>query len=326
MLKDTGNAVVKMTLRCNANCKNCTGRMKKYKENESQYVDTELFKRYIDAAYNSGIRYVTLSGGEPTLAKNLFECIEYVAKKGMKSRLMTNGVLLDEDFIRRLHESGLTHICLSLYSVDYKDYTVLRDNKSLHLRAMKAADVISKHRNEFTIMLQTLVCRVNYMGLDKLMDFALDRGFHHLWASLLEDAINLPHLRMTLEDCDTLNNCIIPKLKERVVRVPQNLRPAFLESADRLTHFPQYAEGIYHDDDFPCCNLLGNLHILFPNGKIAYCSGYDYFSELEDTFREDLFETTDYDRQAQKMHAFCKYCPHGKHVSFKLNETQSDPI
>lgn len=326
MNKNNGNAVVKMTLLCNANCKNCTSRKRKYKESTCQYVSSELFKRYIDAAYDSGIRYVTLSGGEPTLSKNLFECIEYVAKKGMKSRLMTNGVLLDERFVSRLHESGLSHVCLSLYSVDYKDYTELRDNKQLHLRAMKAAEVLSKHRNDFMIMLQTLVCHVNYGGLGKLMDFALDNGFQYLWVSLLEDAINLPDLRMTSDDCDKLNNIIIPQLKARVDRIPQNLREHFLNSADRLVHLPEYTQGIYHDDDFEHCDLLGNLHILFPNGKVAFCSGYDYFSKAEEDFRDDLFTTIDYNEELQKIHKFCKYCPHGKHVSFKLNDTDSNPI
>lgn len=326
MQKRDGNLVVKMTLLCNANCKSCTGRLKKYKENEEKYVSFDLFKRYIDAGEKAGFSYVTFSGGEPTLVKDLFDYIEYASSKGMTTRLMTNGSMLSDEYIRKLKQVGLSHICLSLYSTDFLEYTEIRNNKSLHEKAMQAAMRLSKYQNDFTLIMQTIVSRVNYKSLPELLDFAIDNGFHFLWTSLLEDAINLPNLRMQLNDCEHLNSVIIPQIEKRVHKIPVELQDDFMASAIHLKHLPQYSQGIYHPDNFTGCKMIGNMHILFPNGKLALCSGYDYFSKVDEIFNDDFFSTTDYAQQVEKMAPYCKYCPHNEHTSFGLKLVDINPI
>lgn len=323
---NTGNLAVKITMLCNSNCKNCTSRMKKYKLSEKDFMDIELFHTLVDEAYEYGINHVTFSGGEPTIVPALPSFIAYATSKGMTTRVMTNGSKLTPEYISTLVENGLKQLCLSLYSTDYQDYTELRNNKFLHEKALTAAKNMSAFSNEITLMMQTIICKVNYHGIPRLLDFAIDNGFHYLWTSLLEDAISLPQIRMTKESIDDFNTNIIPAIKEKSSRIPEELREDFIQSSERLFHFPEYTDGIYHDEDFSHCNLLGNLFIAFPDGKIGYCSGYDYFSNTEEQFVPGFFNHLNIEKQISIMHKYCKYCPHGKHVSLRLRDAQYKPF
>ena len=323
---NNGNLAVKMTMLCNSNCKNCTSRMKKYKLSEKNYMDFDLFCELVNEAHDYGINHVTFSGGEPTLVPTLTDYIDYATSKGMTTRVMTNGLKLTPDYISELYQSGLKQLCLSLYSTDYQDYTELRNNKRMHEKALQAAKNMSLFSDKMTLIMQTIICRVNYSGIPRLLDFAIDNHFHYLWTSLLEDAINLPQIRMTRDNIEVFNNITIPAIKERSSRLLEKDRDFFLQSADRLFHYPEYADGIYHDKDFSHCHLLGNLFIAFPDGKIGYCSGYDYFSDTEEEFTKGFFNHLNIDKQIEIMHKFCKYCPHGKHVSLQLREAKYKPF
>ncbi len=71
----------------------------------------------IDGLADMGYDGVILTGGEPTMSPLLFPALEYAHKKGLYSRMITNGQLLAEkDFFQRSVDAGLSHIHVSLHS------------------------------------------------------------------------------------------------------------------------------------------------------------------------------------------------------------------
>jgi radical SAM protein with 4Fe4S-binding SPASM domain len=60
--------------------------------------------------------------GEPLLNKNIIDMIEYSVTRGVKTRIHTNGVLLDKDLSRKLILSGLNLISFSFDGYSAKTY------------------------------------------------------------------------------------------------------------------------------------------------------------------------------------------------------------
>jgi MoaA/NifB/PqqE/SkfB family radical SAM enzyme len=74
-------------------------------------------RQMIDELIAMGYDGVILTGGEPTLSPLLMPALRYAAKKGLYSRMITNGQrLADKDFFRQCVDEGLSHIHVSLHS------------------------------------------------------------------------------------------------------------------------------------------------------------------------------------------------------------------
>jgi hypothetical protein len=68
-----------------------------------------------------GIQQVVITGGEPTLLKNLPELIAALKARGYRVRMQTHGMAFAQPgFARRLRELGLESVLVSLHSADAK--------------------------------------------------------------------------------------------------------------------------------------------------------------------------------------------------------------
>ncbi|NGX34731.1 MAG: putative mycofactocin radical SAM maturase MftC [Candidatus Anoxychlamydiales bacterium] len=76
------------TYRCNLRCKKCYAPKKGYEPSTEEILTT------LDKLYHSGIRRVVLTGGEPTVRKDLVRIAEHAKNKGFNVYLSTNGILL----------------------------------------------------------------------------------------------------------------------------------------------------------------------------------------------------------------------------------------
>ncbi len=74
--------------------------------------DEEIF-RLIDEAAALGIRNIVFSGGEPLLRKSTAAFLEHAADRGLKTTLLTNGLLIDSDMASFLVNLDV-HIKISL--------------------------------------------------------------------------------------------------------------------------------------------------------------------------------------------------------------------
>lgn len=124
-----GNIKIFRGLYCNANCIFC------FQENSSdpkvdnfvqnnrplKYTPEQLFRAllYARAAYK--LREVSFTGGEALVNKpKLFaQEVELAREAGYPQiSTMSNGRLMDKEMLRKLVESGLTHVILSIHTVD----------------------------------------------------------------------------------------------------------------------------------------------------------------------------------------------------------------
>lgn len=103
-----------VTSRCNALCDHCGSRCNASKKDE---LSPETFKKVLDdVAKNFGTKTIMLNitGGEPLMRKDLFEITGYADSLGFKWGLVTNGMLITDDVIRKMKETHMSTITISL--------------------------------------------------------------------------------------------------------------------------------------------------------------------------------------------------------------------
>ena len=101
-----------ITRRCNLKCVHC------YAHAKDQVFDNELTteqgKNLIDDLSQFKVPVLLLSGGEPTIRKDLPELAAYAIEKGMRAVISTNGTLITQQMARVLKDIGLSYVGISL--------------------------------------------------------------------------------------------------------------------------------------------------------------------------------------------------------------------
>src|SRR5687767_6285361 len=98
--------------RCNLSCTYCN----EFDSSSSPVATQEMIHR-VDLLAALGTATITISGGEPLLHPELDEIIKSIRNRGMIAGLITNGYLLTPDRIKRLNQTGLDHLQISIDNV-----------------------------------------------------------------------------------------------------------------------------------------------------------------------------------------------------------------
>lgn len=111
--KDKRPVVVwNITRRCNLKCVHCYAHAKDQSFNNE--LTTEEGKSLIDDLSQFKVPVLLLSGGEPTIRKDLPELAAYAVEKGMRAVISTNGTLITQQMARVLKDIGLSYVGISL--------------------------------------------------------------------------------------------------------------------------------------------------------------------------------------------------------------------
>jgi hypothetical protein len=102
---------VELTSRCNAACSYCDVNRELGRPNRD--LDLALFARLLEAMPTLE-SVLPFQWGEPLMYPALDEALELSTKRGLRSYLTTNGLLLDGDRFARLAAAGLTRLTVSL--------------------------------------------------------------------------------------------------------------------------------------------------------------------------------------------------------------------
>jgi MoaA/NifB/PqqE/SkfB family radical SAM enzyme len=105
-------AYIQITRDCNQSCLFCSN-----PPSGRTDIPFSEGKLIIDSYIKDGCDGIILTGGEPTLHKELPEYISYCRNGGMQVKMVTNGQrLANRDYLRCLVGSGLTQVHFSIYT------------------------------------------------------------------------------------------------------------------------------------------------------------------------------------------------------------------
>lgn len=169
-----------ITRQCNLKCVHC------YAGSDNQVAPDELSfdegKALIDDLSEFKIPALLISGGEPTMRKDLFELVEYATSKGIRPVLSTNGTLIDEKLAQKLKDTGFIYVGISLDGIgETNDF--FRGVKGAFEKAMNGFRNCRKVGQR--VGLRLTLTKKNYLDLDKIFDFLIEEKipracFYHL--------------------------------------------------------------------------------------------------------------------------------------------------
>ena len=163
------------TLRCNLACRHCGSDCRQLSEVHD--MPREDFGKVLDhvaAAMDPHKVMVVLTGGEPLMRRDLEQCGRMIHGKGFPWGMVTNGQALTPDRYRRLLESGLGAMTISLDGLG-EDHDWMRGRPGSFERAAAAIKmVIASNAVNFDVV--TCVNRRNISQLEAIRDFLISLG------------------------------------------------------------------------------------------------------------------------------------------------------
>jgi MoaA/NifB/PqqE/SkfB family radical SAM enzyme len=230
--KRLGTVILFVTSRCNAFCKTCF-----YHEELNQPGDLSFAQIEKISLTMPSITDLWLSGGEPTLRRDVSEVIEtFVANNGVNRLIIPTNGLIKARVYEIVDRALGDHSKLDLYlNIALDGYGVTHDQiRGVPGNWEKALDCIrslyplkEKYADRFRLNVNTVVCADNYTEIEKLGEF--------MWKNFELDGQYFNIIRG-----ETL-------VGDEIKQVPAEVLPGMYEFISRLTK--RYGDRMFADDD-----------------------------------------------------------------------------
>lgn len=163
------DCVWELTLACCFSCEHCGSKAGKPRENE---LTLQECLEVADQLADLGCQHVSLIGGEVFLYPGWNIIVDYLARKGMRCCIITNGYLIDQEIIRQLKDSAIRHIVVSVDGIE-AHHDSIRCAGS-YRQALSAIRLLKQEG--FLVSVITTLNQENHMDLEELYGVFSDAG------------------------------------------------------------------------------------------------------------------------------------------------------
>ena len=168
--------LAELTHRCPLQCPYCSNPLELMKANRE--MDTAAWLDLFGQAADLGVLQVHLSGGEPTLRRDLEQIVAKLASRGMYSNLITAGIGIAEGRIAALAEAGLDHVQLSMQGARSETAELISNYKGALDRKMETARQVRAAGLPLTV--NAPIHRHNIGEVEEFIELALALGAERL--------------------------------------------------------------------------------------------------------------------------------------------------
>ncbi len=166
--------------KCNLNCDFC------FSNKILSDSSFELKKKIVAEIVNSDIKIVTLSGGEPTIAKDFLKILKYMHSKGLTIILHTNGLKINKRFATDIAKY-VSRVSLSLDGSNPKNSIKMRKNKNFFKNTLYLIDIFNALKKDVNV--KTLVTKQNINDIINIGNILSKMPIKY-WSLLEFNAIN----------------------------------------------------------------------------------------------------------------------------------------
>lgn len=165
------SAVWEVTMGCNMRCKHCGSSCENPANDE---LTTQEALKLCDDLGKLGLKFVTLSGGEPTTRKDWTLIAKGLRKNNIIPTMITNGWLLNEEIIDKAIESRINTIAISIDGLR-ETHDFMRREGSFD-RDIKALELMKIKNMPASVI--TTINKKNLMELEQLKDIFVEKGVY----------------------------------------------------------------------------------------------------------------------------------------------------
>lgn len=254
----------------------------------------DLFRRIIAELKALDVRKVMLGGdGDPFTHPRIIDMLEYSKQAGMAVDTATCGIFFDDASLRRLFETGLDGLSISILAATPEDYLAMHPGRNTELfeKIRRSVLLLSKWKREAQkklpyITLIDVISRLNCSAADRMIVFAAEVGAN---AVAFKRMSAMPFTRELL-----LNEAQVRELDRKLQAAAEKAKA--LGVAENIASFrrgtlPGLSSGDYTSDVYtriPCYIGWIYTRILCDGSVVPCCGCYDYRlgNLAERSFRE----------------------------------------
>ncbi len=331
--------IVKPTLLCNGNCSTCSYRKNLHRSVlKEKMLSLDDWRRILAVAKTLGAQSMGISGGEPTLYKDLVALVEIGKNLGFEVYINSNGGIINQELASQLLEAGLDKMMISLYASTPRIHDRMKGRKGLWhqaCNALKIFDSLKKDLQSFKLTTQTFITKENYLDFDKLVRLHYALGSESVAVSYLEgDYFKKKHL-LDIDELREFRDKIIPKAIAFCKTFEPDIREEAIQrlevfySSKTLSH-KNFSKGIYRPKDIfrEICPRPQWFAIILANGDVHPCNAVEYSHEpvMGNLFKKSFLEIwhskkwDDFRKNNFNLHEidYCTYCPMPIHTNIRL--------
>lgn len=112
MKRNYSSIRLEVTSHCNLKCEYCHN--SEYSNRKDDMTAEEIMQLIKDLKEYYPINKILLTGGEPLINPKICEIIKLITDLGIKPDMVTNGTLITEELVKKLEDSGLKRIRISI--------------------------------------------------------------------------------------------------------------------------------------------------------------------------------------------------------------------
>ncbi len=160
-------AVWEITMGCNMRCDHCGSSCAEPLPDE---LTTEEALALCDDLKTVGLKWITLSGGEPLTRTDWPEIAGRLTRNGIKPNIITNGWLVNDEMVKKAQDNGVETISISLDG-NRETHDAIR-KKGAFDKVLSAFQVLNRHNHVSAS--NTTVTKHNLHQLDEIKEILLE--------------------------------------------------------------------------------------------------------------------------------------------------------
>ena len=294
-----------ITDKCNLRCRMCGVCELERDRSEERELSTEEWFSVIDAAQRLGTMLVSISGGEPLLRADLYDIIGRARDRDMGVHLCTNGTLMTADTARRLRDSGVSAVSVSLESAHAELHERLR-GKGSFAPALAAIRLLRETAPDIRVGINYLITRQNYMNMAGMVEFAESLGVQQIkFAPIHTNLLHrLKHIEQYADLLFTQED--LQGLEEQV-----KLLSAACARSSLLTTSATFFTGIASlygaPHAFRCCAGWAAVAV-GPTGSVSPCADMDGILSVRQRPLDEIWRSREFHQQRKRVRSCNSAC------------------
>ncbi|MBN1273907.1 MAG: radical SAM protein [Candidatus Aminicenantes bacterium] len=169
---------IEITTLCNLNCVHCYNL-----KNIPDRLSLRHIKQVLKEASELGALFLSITGGEPMMRKDIWDVLDYAVKLNFATLLYTNGTLIGADEARMLKETGVYWVDITLLGATPSTHDKLTGCSGSFELTLNAIREIKN--TGMGIAIKTPVLKENYSELNRIKNIAADLGIMHIFSPVI---------------------------------------------------------------------------------------------------------------------------------------------
>jgi len=158
-----------LTSHCNLACKMCY-----VADNSTKDLSTKEWKKIFFDAFNSGLLFALLTGGEIFVRKDFIELYNYLYDLGVRITLFTNGMFISDEIIETLKKRPPEYLAITVYGGTNETYELITCDKTGFTKLNNTLDKLI--RNQINTIIRTIPLKPIFNEIDLIINWSKTRN------------------------------------------------------------------------------------------------------------------------------------------------------